>query len=169
MSQFIPLKDLKKGSEIIVNNINSLVETATLLHRQGRYLHSATFSVLAMEEMAKLELVSKHCIAGKDLPLVEWNQLTGRGSAHKRKLVKHIMNGIKSTNKAPPGITMDQIVELIADYYQRVKLRVFYVNWERGSGTWQWLAQIYSEKEQEEVSERFLRSARAGQERLCKA
>ena len=65
-----------------------------------------------------------------------------------------------------PDLTKDEIIEMIAEYYVRLKNNVLYVNWEKRLNKWYWLPEDYSETEQEKISRDLLYSARKGYERL---
>lgn len=62
-------------------------------------------------------------------------------------------------------MTLDEIIELIADYHVRLKLNVLYVNWDKRLSKWYWLPDDYSEDEQEKISARLLVAARKGYEK----
>jgi len=160
MSQCIPHKDLLKGIEITLRNVGTLIDSADLLHGHQRYLHSAIFSNLACEEMAKAQLLIDYHEKGKDLPIAEWKKLS-RGGSHKKKIREYLsrilLEDPDERAKIPATISPDVILDLLADYYGvSLKGRVFYVNWIENSHTWQWLPAIYSETEQAKISASLL-------------
>lgn len=171
MSQFIPHKDLEKGIQTILRNVNALLDSAESLHSEKRYLHSAVFSDLAVEEMAKAQLLMDYHRDRKDLPIAEWRKLSHGRSAHMEKVRKYLSQVIAedSTTRAkmPPMISSNQVIDLIAGYHVRLNQRVLYVDWIEKSNTWQWLPEIYSEKEQMEISARLLNVRRKYQEYMC--
>jgi AbiV family abortive infection protein len=170
MSCSIPYNELEEGLRIILRNVNSLIDTASLLYNNKEFLHSAIFSITAIEEMAKAHLLKANCNDRKDVPITQWDRITrgtrGR-SAHLAKItdfVKALPLGVDDIRKHP-GVLADTIIELIARYHVRLKLHVLYVDWDKRLGKWQWFPEQYSEKEQEEVSARLLNAARKGYEK----
>jgi AbiV family abortive infection protein len=168
LTQVIPHKDLEKGIEIILRNVGALLDSADLLHSRKRYLHSAIFSNLAVEEMAKVQLLMGYHEKGNDLPIMEWNRLSRGAPAHRKKIREYLLRVLTENPgervKIPSTISSDQIIDLIADYHVRLKQRVLYVNWIENSNTWQWLPEIYSETEQMEISARLLNVRKRYQE-----
>jgi hypothetical protein len=106
--------------------------------------------------MAKVQLLIDYKEKGEDLPITGWNRLSRGGGAHKKKTREYISQILveypSERAKIPDGISQDQIIDLIASFHVRLKQRVLYVNWNERSNTWQWFPEIYSEKEQMEIS-----------------
>jgi AbiV family abortive infection protein len=50
MPEIIPYESLEKGLQIIMKNVKSLIDTASLLNTNKKFLHSAIFSIFAIEE-----------------------------------------------------------------------------------------------------------------------
>jgi AbiV family abortive infection protein len=174
MSNVIPCEGLEKGLRIIKRNVKSLIETATLLNSNKKFLHSAIFSIFAIEEMAKAHLLSANHSQKKDVPFVEWDRIVKgkhRKSAHFEKMKDYLSKQpvnieVEKKHKALyPSVTIDDIIELIADYHVRLKLNVLYVNWDRRLSQWYWLPDDYSDAEQEKISARLLDAARDGYEK----
>ena len=164
MSDIIPFESLEKGLQIIKKNVKSLIETAILLNSNRKFLHSAIFSIFAIEEMAKAHLLSANHSQNKDVSIAEWGRIVkgkGRKSGHFEKMKDYLeklsfsINAEKNTN-----VKMDVIIEMIADYHVRLKLNTFYVNWDKKLSQWYWLPDDYKESEQERISTNLIDAAR---------
>jgi AbiV family abortive infection protein len=165
MSNVIPCESLEKGLQIINRNIKSLIETATLLNQNKKFVHSATFSIFAIEEMAKANLLSANHSQKKDIPYAEWDRIVkgrNRKSAHFEKWKTYLES---LALKIHPELTKDETVELLAEYYVRLKNNVLYVFWDKRLNQWYWLPDDYSEAEQEKISAELLNAARKGYEK----
>jgi AbiV family abortive infection protein len=155
-SDFIPEKELEKGIELILQNVKSLLDSASSLHENNRFLHSTVFSIFAMEELGKLELLKDYRNKRQNLPIQEWDRLATWRAAHKQKLRKYVMTErVESVSKLP-----DEIVDLLARYHASFKNRVLYVNWNKRSKKWAWYPEEYSGQTQEEMSTRLLKGVR---------
>lgn len=93
MSNCISYEDLEKGLRIIQRNVESLIDTASLLNSNKKFLHSAIFSTLAIEEMAKAQILYANHSHKKDVSIAEWNRITkgkhGK-SAHFEKMTAYL-------------------------------------------------------------------------------
>ena len=162
----IPCENLENGIQITKRNVKSLIETATLLNCNKKYLHSAIFSIFAIEEMAKPHLLSANYSQKKDIPYAEWDRIA-RGRNRKSPHFEKWKTYMDSLNlNIHPDLTKDETIEMIAEYYVRLKNNVLYVNWEKRLNKWYWLPEDHSETEQEKISRDLLYSARKGYERL---
>jgi AbiV family abortive infection protein len=166
MSNCIPQKDLEEGLRIIQRNVASLIDTATLLNNNRKFLHSAIFSILALEEMAKGQLLFEHHRKKIDIPMTEWNRITGR-KGHYEKMIGYLRTLPVNPEavREHPEITTQEIIELTAEYHVRLKLNVLYVNWDKRLIKWHWVPGEYSEDEQKERSDQLLLVARNGYEK----
>lgn len=167
MSDGIPYESLEKGLQIIKINVKSLIETATLLNSNKKFLHSALFSVFALEELAKAHVLKTYYSQKKDVPLAEWDRIVKKGNAHFEKMKIYLRTlpvNIDAVKKYPE-ISTDDVIELTANYHVRLKLNVLYVNWDRRLSQWYWLPDDYCEAEQEKRSVNLLNAAIKGYEK----
>jgi len=170
MSNYIPQKDLEEGLRIIQKNVESLIDTATLLNSNKKFLHSAIFSILAIEEIAKAQILFAYHRQKNDILLTEWNRITrgkpGR-SGHLEKMTSYLRTLPINLEefKEYPEITAEKMVGLFARYYVRLKVNVLYVNWDKRLNKWYWLPDHYSEDEQKIRSDGLLLAARKGYEK----
>jgi AbiV family abortive infection protein len=84
MSDFIPCESLEMGLQIIKKNVKSLIETATLLNSNKKFLHSAMFSIFAIEEIAKAHFLRTNYTQNNNVAYSEWDKIV-RGNAHYKK------------------------------------------------------------------------------------
>jgi AbiV family abortive infection protein len=163
MSDFIPCEKIEKGLQIIKKNVKSLIETATLLNNNKKFLHSAMFSIFAIEEIAKALVLKANSNQNSNITYAEWNKIV-MGKAHYEKWKIYLEALSSNTDDAKKHPLQDVINELIVNYHQRLKKNVLYVNWDRRLNQWDWIPDYYSEAEQERKSAELLNAASKGYE-----
>jgi AbiV family abortive infection protein len=166
MPDHIPQKDLEEGLRIIRRNIESLIDTSTLLNNNRKFLHSTIFSLLALEEMSKGQLLFEHYRKKTDIPMTEWKRITGR-KGHYEKMIRYLetLQVNPEAVREHPEITTREIIELTTEYYVRLKLNVLYVNWDKRLCKWHWIPDNYGEDVQKERSDQLLVVAKNGYEK----
>jgi AbiV family abortive infection protein len=167
---FIPNEKFEEGIAIMRKNAKSLIETASYLYDTKLYLHSAIFSIFAIEEMAKSLVLKEKLTMKRNLTYNEWDKIV-KGKAHLSKLRiyfeklssnEELKKEYPNSNTAPAN----EIMELILNYYLRLKNNVLYVNWDKRLNKWAWFPNYYKETDSEIRSRALLNFARMGFDKL---
>jgi len=157
----IQWSSLQEGIQLIFENVSSLIGTATILHKNEKFLVSASLAVYAFEEMTKVELLLGHYKNKKDLPIDQWKKYTKNKTAHTRKLETFLsQEKITYVNLSGKNVVTspEEIRRLMANFYHALKTHVFYVNWWGTSG-WRWFPREYPKSLQETISASLLNVA----------
>ena len=167
---FIPNEKFEEGIAIMRRNSKSLIETASYLYDTKLYLHSAIFSIFAIEEMAKVLVLKENLIKKKNLTYNEWDKVV-KGKAHLSKLRIYFdkLSSNEEIKKEHPNSNIapaTELMELILDYYLRLKNNVLYVNWDKRLNKWEWFPNHYKEIDSEMRSKALLNFARMGFDKL---
>jgi len=160
MPDNIPWDKLQEGIQLIFENVSSLIDTATLLYKNEKYLVSASLAVYAFEEMTKAELLLDHYKNKKDLSINQWKKYTRNKTAHTKKLDEFLsQEKIFHVNLSGKVVTIsEEIRSLMANFYHALKTHVFYVNW-WGTTGWRWFPKEYPKSLQEAISTSLLNVA----------
>ena len=144
MSYYILWNELQKGIGLIFKNIRALLDSASILYENEKYLISASLSILAFEEMTKAELLISHYKNKQAVSENEWKRLTKR-RAHMNKLIQFVSQQeiyISAANEVGEGVRKEDLIRMTASFYQMLKEHVFYVNWIIDK-KWRWLTEEY--------------------------
>jgi AbiV family abortive infection protein len=168
-TDFIPKERLNEGIGIMRRNAESLIGTASYLYDKKVYLHSAVFSIFAIEEIAKTLVLRENLMAKRNLTYGEWDKIA-KGKAHVKKLriyFNKLFSNEELKNEYPKNDPLpNEILELLLDYYLRLKNNVLYVNWDRRLNKWEWFPQYYEENDGELRSKSLLNFAKMGFNKL---
>ena len=166
----IPNEKFEEGIVIMRRNAKSLIETASYLYNTKLYLHSAIFSIFAIEEMAKSLVLKEKLVMKNDLTYGEWDKVI-KGKAHLSKLRIYFDKSASNEEikKEHPNSSLapsNELTELILDYYLRLKNNVLCVNWDKRLNKWEWFPNYYKETDSEIRSRALLNFARMGFDKL---
>ena len=156
MSDAIPFKKLEEGLQKIQRNVKSLLESAKLLLDNGKFYHSAVFSIFAIEELAKAHILEVAKSEKRDLTFKEWDEIIFRKAHRKKWKVFVAKQGIdpkfleahkpvKDNVHSKNSINFEDVIgHLIGSYYLDLKNHVLYVDWEKRLHRWFWLPESYA-------------------------
>ena len=85
---FMTVEEAKEGRKIILKIIKRLVDSSFEFLNVGRYSTSIPLSILALEELAKADLLRRAIKDDRDITVNEWSRLTSwGGKSHVHKLI----------------------------------------------------------------------------------
>lgn len=98
----IPPEKLQQAFDESRKQIEILLSSSKLLHGNYKYSTSIALSILALEEIAKLQEIQTHIDQKKGFTKKEWNSLKGGAGVHLRKLQGPLENAKKNIEKLGP-------------------------------------------------------------------
>ena len=171
----IPFENLQEGFEISKRQIELLLESSNILSSENKFSIALTLTILAREELSKLDLI-ENCIDKRiNLSKKEWMKITKYGS-HKEKLQGLIKNAKKRVEESGPEVykwTQDNIEkfgygEIKNNYEDAVKIDPsisanlgimnfikqdsWYLDWNWENSSWKILTKMFDKKQIESMA-----------------
>ncbi len=153
----IPKDKLQEGFELEKNQIKTLLKSSRILYSKKKYSVALSLSILAYEEIAKLQVLENHIKKHTDgISKKEWNALVRSSKnkgVHETKLGKIYRDGVNhikeigmdsyyassrflaNTGALPPNVPYSQVIQendSSLDNLEKlnaVKQDCFYLNW----------------------------------------
>jgi len=134
------------------DHVKSLIEASTVAYDNNQYPNSILLSILAVEELSKLHLITNHLKKFQGIPYSEWYDFSKKGGMHKRRL-SHIPKTSRENMQKKPkeffdsiknfyeqighhaNVTYEQIMRLDENYekqfefYDKIKQLCMYLHW----------------------------------------
>lgn len=107
---FIQKEKLPELYKECKNKILDLLKTSSTLHNTESYQYAILFSIISIEEIYKLDQISKHIQSGNGFSKEEWGLLVD-GKSHKKKLTGFYVDSInaaKNMGKEKYESTIDE-------------------------------------------------------------
>jgi len=119
----IPKEKLRQGFKKCREHILSLLSDSKSLYDSDRYLSSIGLSILANEEVGKLNLIRAHIVQNSDIVESEWNEMSKFGS-HSFKLTSFYQHSLEDVMKLGKD-QYDKTVEEERKRGNKIKFRKF--------------------------------------------